>query len=176
MTSPPQPSTTWTLPAVLSPPLSPAAAATDALYRLAAGLDTNDRALFTSALHPDVTSTLDNGAPAPPLVGLDAICAGVFARVAQLDTMHFCTNVRVHVAPDAASATVSSHVLAQHYRRGEGAPTAGGTAPRYLGGAYYMLRVVPGDGEGDRAAGLWRIKEWRVKIAWAEGDATVLAV
>lgn len=177
--TPPAPAPTiinWTLPAVLSPRLSDREAITDTLYRALLAFDTNSLDLLASAMVPTATMSI-NGMY---MHGWDAIRAGCFDRVAQLDTTHMATNVRVHIHHNddkrsAAAASVTATVLSQHYRVGTGGLEGGGVAPRYLAGALYRLEMVRDDEEKEEDGdGLWKIGECHVKSTWAEGDREVV--
>ncbi|KAI1077423.1 hypothetical protein F5B20DRAFT_552511 [Whalleya microplaca] len=134
----------------------------DAIYRTVVGLDTNDQALFQSSFIQDAVFDL-NGTI---MTGLDAIDAEVYTSISKLDTTHFITNFRVQQAEGAATASVTAHALAQHYRGGTGLK---GDAPRLLAGSLYQVDVVR-----DEKEDLWKVKNWKMQTIWAEGDWTIL--
>jgi len=137
---------------------------TDTLYRSVFGLDTADQATFETAWHKDATFIYDSS---PPADGLDTILATVFKYVGEgLDTTHFVTNVRVEVKDGADTATATAHALAQHYRRGEGRDPK---APRYLTGNMYFVELAK-----DGSDGLWKIKNFDLKVIWREGDPSIV--
>lgn len=61
---------------------------------------------------------------------------------------------------------MSADVLAQHYRAGTGRETG---ASRYLTGGLYLMDLIKDDTEG-----LWKIKHFKIKTVWAEGDRGVV--
>ena len=136
----------------------------DALYRSIIGLDTADQAMFESAWHKDATFVYD---VMPPTQGLDAILATTFQYVGQgLDTTHFVSNVRIELKNGSDTAKVTSHALAQHYRKNEGRDKK---APRYLTGNMYYVDVAK-----DNSEGLWKIAKLDIKVIWCEGDASIV--
>jgi hypothetical protein len=153
---------TWTLPASLSPPLSTREAIADALYRSVAGLDTPDPALFESAHTQDATFEINGRV----IDGMKDIIAQIYDPTARLDTTHFITNVRIHVADAASEAKMSASGLAQHYRPGTGREAG---ATRYMTGSSYFIDLVKDDKDG-----LWKIKKFQMKATWSEGDRGVI--
>ena len=136
----------------------------DALYRSITGLDTADQAMFESAWHKDATFVYD---VMPPTQGLDAILATTFQYVGQgLDTTHLVSNVRIDVKNGSDTAKVTSHALAQHYRKNEGRDPK---APRYLTGNMYYVDVAK-----DNSDGLWKMTKLDIKVIWCEGDASIV--
>ncbi|KAL3472270.1 hypothetical protein BJX99DRAFT_235851 [Aspergillus californicus] len=148
------------LPAILSPPLNPREAITDALYRCLIGIDLNDAALFDSAWTP--TSTFANNGKVS--AGLEAIHTDMFDRVAAMDTTHYPNNIRINIAEDGVNASLTATVLAQHYRPGKGMEPG---QTRLLAGAFYSVDLVK-DGE------VWKIQTFDMKLSWAEGDWGVM--
>ena len=128
------------------------------------GLDSNDKALFSSAFTKDVTFDFNGELWS----GVDAMHTGMFDKVSTLDTTHFITNVRVNVQDGASTASMTASALAQHYRAGQG--TVPG-ATRLLSGSLYFLDLVKNDEDG-----LWQIKHWKLKFMWAEGNWDVMKV
>jgi hypothetical protein len=82
-----------------------------------------------------------------------------------LDTTHSATNIRCTV--DGDSAELTSAILAQHFRRGEG------PSPKfqdyYLFGNFYKAEIVR---EGD----IWRIKKLTIAPGWTQGNPEVMKV
>ncbi|KAJ1563100.1 hypothetical protein HK405_001353 [Cladochytrium tenue] len=150
----------FALPALLpGTSLTDREAVADALYRVALALDTNDSELLESAMADDVEVEFIRG----QLHGLAEVRATVFAVVGPLDTTHMLTNMRVMLSePGKASATCTA--LAQHARPGMGQVPG---PNRYSTGALYACELEK-DGE------LWKIKSWRTKYLWAEGDHSVM--
>ncbi|KAI1263693.1 hypothetical protein F5Y18DRAFT_124638 [Xylariaceae sp. FL1019] len=152
-----------TLPAELSPPLSPREAIADALYRCFAGLDTPDLSLWESSCTQDAECIIDGR----KIIGMQAINAEVYEPTSRLDTTHFVTNLRIHIEENGTEARLAASTLAQRYRSGTGRE-AGST--RLLAGGPYFVHLVK-DAEG----GLWRIKTFEMSPRWTEGDIAVLA-
>ncbi|KAI0198701.1 hypothetical protein F4808DRAFT_434811 [Astrocystis sublimbata] len=156
------PTSIGTLPADLSPPLSPREAIADALYRCFAGLDTPDQDLWESAFTQDACCIMDDH----EIEGIEEINVKVYEPTSKLDTTHFVTNLRIHIEGNGTEARMSASTLAQHYRPGTGRQP---NAPRLLAGGPYMIHLVK-DAEGS----LWRIKRFHMRPKWAEGDITVI--
>lgn len=142
-------------------PVDPAArtAIADALYRFAAGLDLDDRALFEGSL--TLMATLDMcaigrklEAPLPVLRGRDTICNALLPTLTTLDTSHTVTNLRI-IACDGDTAEVSALIEAQHVAR---------TAPRdhFLMKNFCTASVRRGD-DG------WRIDGLVLENSWMTG-------
>ncbi|KAH8800183.1 hypothetical protein F5884DRAFT_685842 [Xylogone sp. PMI_703] len=135
----------------------------DAINRCVIGLDTADSALFRSAFTEDAIADL-NGTV---MDGLDIIYSQCYERIAKLDTTHFITNIRVNADGGGCKASAMCSALAQHYRGGKGmeADTTG-----LLVGSLYWLDLVRDDKDG-----LWKIKTWKLKSIWSEGDWGVMS-
>jgi hypothetical protein len=140
--------------------------AVDALLRFAAGQDRKDTPLFLSAFTDD--ATLDFTGPArrfgidAPEMGRDAI-AGIPTTLAPLTTTHTVTNPRVTL--DGDRATVSALVAAQH--------VVTATPDRHLLLTnHYDVDLVRAAPPGSAAA--WRIAHLVIRVAWHDGDPTVL--
>ena len=159
----PSNTSTMALPASLSS-LSVREAITDAIYRAVLGLDTGDKALFDSALTQDANFDLNGNV----MVGLDAIHAGSYELISKLDTTHFISNARVNARDGDSTASMTASALAQHYRHKEGIEVG---ATSLMTGSLYFLDLVKDD-EG----GLWKIKNWKLKLIWAEGDWSIMVV
>ncbi|KAJ1568106.1 hypothetical protein HK405_003621 [Cladochytrium tenue] len=151
----------FTLPAQLpGPPLTDREAVADALYRAVLAFDTNDAALLQSALADDVEVELTGGGQ---LRGVAEVRERVFDRVGALDTTHLVSNVRVALTgPTEASATCTA--LAQHARPGLGREPG---PNRFMTGALYACELV-------KVGEIWKIKSWRAKFLWSEGDPEVM--
>ncbi|KAK9416636.1 putative SnoaL-like domain-containing protein [Seiridium unicorne] len=155
---------TWTLPATLSPPLDDREAILDALYRVVNAFDHDDEDLLSSAFTKDSKFILSGFV----MDGLAAIRKDSFDRVSKLNTTHFITNTRINIDAGGTTAKLSANALAQHYRTGTGLAEAG-DAPRYLAASFYMLDLVK------QGNGMWKITEFNMKVAWGEGDRSVLS-
>lgn len=148
------------LPITLSS-LSPREAIVDAVYRIVNAFDFNDTELFNSSLTED--AVLDfNG---KPMEGRETIRQTLFEPVAKLDTTHFVTNIRVDIKEET-NASVSTTTLAQHFRTGEGNKPG---ATRYMAGCLYTIDLVKHEKEG-----VWKIKYFKLKLVWTEGDQDVM--
>ncbi|MCJ1325075.1 hypothetical protein MMC10_001737 [Thelotrema lepadinum] len=134
----------------------------DAIYRVHTALDQADLALFDSAFTPDAVFDLSGRV----LSGLDAIHDGCYNKISKLDTTHFASNIRVNVEDGDSKASLTASALGQHYREGEGDQE--GTT-RILAGGLYNIDLVKDDADG-----LWKIKYWKLKRVWSEGDWSVM--
>ncbi|KAH8683804.1 hypothetical protein BGZ61DRAFT_357332 [Ilyonectria robusta] len=147
--------------------LSDREAIPDALYRSIVGLDSSDETIFKSAWHKDAVFVFDGIAT---VEGLDAILQNTFQVIgAGLDTTHMVSNVRVDVKEGADTATMTSHALAQHYRKGDGRNP---TAPRFLTGNMYWVDLAKDESDG----GIWKIKKLEIKVIWSEGDGAIVGL
>lgn len=156
-------SVAMSLPATLSPSLTPREAITDTLYRFMYGMDTNDATLFDSAFTQDVRWSLNGNI----IDGLKAVHSECFDRtICNVDTTHFVTNMRIHIADEGSEASMSALYQAQHYARGRG--KVPGSTSFVTGGLYYMDLVR------DTAEGLWKIKLFKMESTWKEGDVTIM--
>lgn len=149
------------LPATLQPALNDREAISDAIYRCIVAFDTDDKDLFLSAFTPDAVFEL-NG---ETMTGLDEILAGSFEKISKMDTTHLVTNMRINVSEEGSKAELTCTALAQHYFHGEGLNPK---AASLLAGSLYWVELVKVE-EG----GLWKIKHWKLKMAWAQGDWSV---
>ncbi|KAL4926730.1 nuclear transport factor 2 family protein [Aspergillus undulatus] len=167
------------LPHTLTPPLDPRSSITDTLYRAVLAFDTNDSALLHSSLTEDATFDL-NGRVCE---GLPAIHRDCFDRVGRLNTMHFVTNVRVHIYPskdgdadgDGEKAALTASSLSQHFREGEGLGSGkevGTVEERLMAGNFYYCDLIK---EGSEEGGVWKIQKFIVKSTWAEGEWGVMS-
>ncbi|EED13338.1 conserved hypothetical protein [Talaromyces stipitatus ATCC 10500] len=133
------------LPAALTPVLSGREAIIDALYRCVSAFA--DDAVF------DLNGTI--------MDGIDAINAQCFASISKMDTTHYLTNIRINIL-DGSKAEVTCTALAQHYHGGEGMKA--GAIP-LLAGSFYWVDLVRDAGDG-----LWKVKKWKLKTSWGQGD------
>lgn len=141
----------------------------DALYRCIIGLDTNDEAMFVSAWSQTTEPSYEM--LGTTTTGLEALKTDLFGRVSGLDTHHNLSNVRVDVR-DGNVASMTANAIAQHHRLGEGVdPEKKG----FMSGATYFVDVVR-EGSDGQWNGPWRIKKWVMKIAWLEGDRSVMGM
>ncbi|KAE8137982.1 hypothetical protein BDV38DRAFT_282591 [Aspergillus pseudotamarii] len=140
------------------PTLTTREAITDTLYRCVGGLDTADTALFDSAFTKDATFDLNGRL----LESLDSIHKDCYDKISKLDTIHYMSNVRVNVKDGEEKGSLTASALAQHYRPGEGIQSG---TKYFLAGSFYEMDVVRDEGDG-----LWKIRHWKLKIVWAEGD------
>ncbi|KAA8644079.1 hypothetical protein EYZ11_005448 [Aspergillus tanneri] len=153
----------WSLPAALSPALTTREAIADALHRCMIGMDTNDTALFDSAHTQDAQWNIGGRV----VQGLQAIHRECYEKtIMTLDTTHYVTNIRIHVLDGASEGSLSALYQAKHFRGQTG--TVPG-APSYTMGGVYFLNLVK-----DETDGLWKIKEFRMKKLWVEGDPSVM--
>lgn len=136
----------------------------DAIYRILAGIDTNDIKLYESGWASRESAVFDfNGTV---MTGLDAIHEGIFKKVGPLTTTHFVTNTRIDAVEGAKEAKVSCNAMAQHYRP---SPEIDPKAERLLSGSMYFCDVVKGND------GVWRVSRWTMKLLWMEGDLSIVA-
>ena len=152
------------LPVKLSPPLNDREAINDAIYRAFVGIDSNDASFFDSAFVDEGRLDIDGNI----MEGREALRTQSFGHLKTLDTTHFVTNTRVNIDEGGSTASATASVLAQHYRGGQGTNPA---APRFLAGTLNWLQFVKDEKDG----GLWKIKDWKLRSVWGEGDPSVLA-
>ncbi|KAK4493660.1 hypothetical protein PRZ48_014845 [Zasmidium cellare] len=143
--------------------MTPREAIADAMYRCLLGLDTANLALFESAWSNEHTVLFEMGTNA--MHGLEEIKSKMYNLISTLDTHHNISNVRIDAQPGAKTAYMTAYALAQHHRSGEGVDTK---SEHLISGAYYFIDVVE-DGDG-----VWRIKEWRMTVAWLDGDRSIV--
>ncbi|KAI1372025.1 SnoaL-like domain-containing protein [Hypoxylon crocopeplum] len=134
----------------------------DALYRCVLAFDMADDTLFESSFVPEANFDLNGRV----MSGVKAIRTDCYDKVSKLDTTHFMSNVRVNYKDGESTATLSASALAQHYRAGQGMQP---DTTHFLSGSLYFLDLVKDDKED-----LWKIKNWKAKIIWTEGDYGVL--
>ncbi|KAE8148675.1 hypothetical protein BDV25DRAFT_157791 [Aspergillus avenaceus] len=140
------------------PALSEREAIVDAINRALLSFDAPDLSLFKSSFTEDAVLDLDGRV----MNGIDALRAECWDRISKLDTTHTVSNLRVSHVPGESAAHVLATVMAQHYREGQGKQE--GTS-YLLAGCLYFVDVVK-----DESDGLWKVKHWRVKFNWIEGD------
>jgi len=144
--------------------ITPREAVVDALYRVVIGLDVKDRKLFDSAFIDGPERRVEmNG---KVFSGTDEVMANVFDRVWPLVTQHSITNVRLDLEDGADSAYVTAYALAYHFRPQQGMNPA---SEKVLSGCLYHVDVVE-----DGKEGVWKVKNWAVKLLWVEGDMSIL--
>jgi hypothetical protein len=150
------------VPMALSPPsAADRDAITDCIHRLMLGMDTNDAELFDSALAQDAKWELH----IKTLNNLDEIHEQCYdSDIIKLDTTHYVTNIRIHVADGGSEASVSTLYEAHHYRGGRG--TVAGTHRYSTGGVYFMKLIK----DKVNADGAWKINYMKMKPIWTEGD------
>ncbi|EAW17020.1 nuclear transport factor 2 family protein [Aspergillus fischeri NRRL 181] len=146
----------------LTPALGDREAISDAMYRCLWGFDTADAALFASSFAADCVFDLNGNV----MHGLEEIKAKCFDPIAKLDTTHFLTNVRVNYVEGESNAVGTSCGLAQHYAPGQGLQDG---SKSLLVGSLYWYEFIK-----DESDGLWKIKHWRIKSVWSEGDWSIL--
>lgn len=130
------------------------------------GLDTNDMALFDSAFTDDAVLDLNGRV----LKGIDELNTGCFDFIANLETTHFVSNVRVNVKPGDTEASGTAYSLAYHYRKGtEAFPAPKASGSGFTTGNLYFFDCVKDDKDG-----LWKATHWRLQSLWAEGDHEVM--
>lgn len=146
------------VPVALSPPpASDREAITDCIHRLMLGMDTNDSELFDSALAEDAKWELH----IKTLNSRKEIHEQCYdSDIVKLDTTHYVTNIRIHIADGGSEASVSTLYEAHHYRSGRG--TVPGAA-RYSTGGVYFVKLAIRDGQ-------WKIIFMKMKPIWTEGD------
>lgn len=158
----------------LGPGLSPREAASDAIHRFIEGLDTSDAELVRSAFYDD--SVIDTtgtgealGRPGGQIDGLEQIENTILKLVGPLDSGHHLSNFRVKLNATMDEAEVTTNVLAQHFRAGQG--RKGGVRHSFTMRNKYHSEVTK-----DRSASveLWRIKKIAISCMWTEGDVSVV--
>lgn len=149
------------LPAAL-PGLTTREAIIDAVYRCLNGVDIPDEALFLSAFTQDANFDLNGHVTK----GLAAIHGEIYPSISKLQTAHVMSNFRVAYDEGSSTAAVTATAIGPHYRPGDGLK---GDAPGLLAGGLYYVECVQ-DGN-DRQ---WKIKDYKVRTTWADGDWTIL--
>ncbi|KAI1418828.1 hypothetical protein F5Y12DRAFT_436588 [Xylaria sp. FL1777] len=153
----------FALPTAL-PGLTEREAIADVMYRAVLSFDHGDEELLRSAVTDDVIFDLVGSTPKN---GFAALKAAVFDHMAhKVDTTHHVSNVRVSLESGASTAQVSCTSFAQHVRKGKGLEEG---PHKYWGGGMYLCDVVK-----EEVSGLWKIKHWKLKIVWVEGNPDVM--
>ncbi|KUJ19436.1 uncharacterized protein LY89DRAFT_706177 [Mollisia scopiformis] len=160
MTSP------FSLPAVLSPPMTGHEAVVDAMYRCVMAFDTNDKDLFDSSFMPDGVFEVNGRS----MTGLPEIHATGLALIFSVDTTHMVSNVRVHMKVAALSAeqheaSLTATVLSQHFVAGKGMEPAQNDL---MGGSLYRGDLIRD------TDGLWKFKHLLIKSIWVQGDYSII--
>jgi len=150
----------FALPAQLpGPALTDREAVADALYRAVLAFDHADEALLRSAVTEDIVMEMVGMSAR----GIPEIKAAVFDRVSKLDTTHFITNVRVAL-DGASTATVTCSAIAQHVRPGKGFEPG---PNKFTSGGLYLCDAV-------KVGEVWKLKTWKAKIVWVDGEPSVM--
>jgi hypothetical protein len=145
--------------------LSNKEAIADTIYRGVLGIDSNNFDLMLSALYDSPTTAFEiNGERTE---GIEAIKVRTFDRIGPLDTTHNISNVRIEVEDGAETASLTAHILAQHYRAGEG--LLDDSKGVLVGGLYFIDLVNDTDGA-------WKVTTWKIKIIWMDGDKSVIGM
>lgn len=144
--------------------LSDREACTDTILRFVEGIDDASEQLLESAFTEDaffdLTAVSVIGAEFGTVSTRKNIVPHLMKSVGtSMDSLHQVTNFRINVEGD--SAQLSCHVLAQHYRPGEG--SALDKPDKLLMGNRIRAGLVRADG------GLWRIQKLQLRNQWAEG-------
>lgn len=141
--------------------LSDREAIADVIYRCVLSVDIADKDLFDSSLLSSATLEF-NGTE---LIGKQNICTSLFEKVSKLDSTHHVSNLRINLLDNKAFVTAS--VLAQHYREGEGNIS---NTQNMSSGGFNFFEVVK-----DEFEGIWKVKNWKIKTIWSEGDPTIIS-
>jgi hypothetical protein len=145
-------------------------AAIDAVVRFVCALDEPSSELSASSLTEDAVMDLSPFARAglqPRVVnGRDEIVGILMSAVGKpLDTTHSATNIRCSV--DGDKAELSSCILAQHFRGGQG-PSPEFQDYMFMGNQYNCDIV--------RAGSVWKIKRVLITPLWSYGNPDVMKV
>lgn len=139
----------------------------DTLYRYAAGLDLGDADVLASAFTADVVFDFTPAASKaevefPVLSSRDVVVKSLLAVLGPLDTSHSVSNIQTTV--NGESATLTAHILAQHFMPGEG------PRPDRTRHALVLNRC---DADLVRDGDTWRISRLTIDNIWFEGDPAV---
>ncbi|UZJ53741.1 hypothetical protein CBS101457_003061 [Exobasidium rhododendri] len=150
------------LPVVLSS-LTEKEAIADVLYRLLAGLDSNDLAVFESAWYGTnhsicMDSTL--------ITGKEVLRTNMFNVIGPMNTTHMVSNVRIDWKEGATTAAMTAYALAQHFAPGQGREAG---AQSFLAGASYHLNLIKDEGDG-----LWKCEKFVANVLWSQGDRAIM--
>lgn len=143
--------------------LTPREAIADTLHRCLRGIDSNDRELFDSAFVQDESMLVRAGGIR--LEGWTVISA-FFERVFDVVTSHLTSGIRIEVEEGADTAFMTANSIAYHVRS-EDALVMEDTS--YTSACLYEIDLVKGGKDG-----LWKIRNWELKILWTTGDSKVL--
>lgn len=145
-------------------------AAIDALHRFVWALDEGSSELSASSLTEDARMALEfthNGESPREIAGRDIIVELLMNKVGRpLDTTHMATNIRCELV-GKDTAELQAQILAQHFRRGEGASAEFNDC--YLFGNIYKCLVVR---EGD----VWKFSKVAIRAVWTQGNPEVMKV
>ena len=151
------------LPVVLNTSMTDREAIQDALARFCMGMDTNDVELFDSAFTPDAYWDL-SGKKVSGLAAIHKEC--YYHNIVKLDTTHMVSNVRIALDANTKTAQMSCLYVAWHWPGGTGMHP---DSHRFTTGGQYYFDLVK-----DGTDGMWRIKLFRMKKQWSEGDIAVM--
>jgi len=151
-------------PTVLSG-LTPREAVIDALHRSILGIDSSDEAMYKSSLYDSPETSFKIGDSGNTIQGAAAISEYIITKIFPLTTLHQISNVRVDLKDGADTARLTANAVAHHYR-----PEDAFKPERlsYVSGGQYDVGLVR-DKDG-----LWKIKDWTLKMTWSEGDSAVI--
>ncbi|KAK3633283.1 hypothetical protein LTR56_015851 [Elasticomyces elasticus] len=142
-------------------------AAIDAVIRFVDALDNGDSNLSESSLTENATMNLvfgNSGMQSRKIEGRKPIVGALMGKVGTaLDTTHMATNIRCQVDGDEAELT--SAILAQHFRLGEG--QSSDSQDYFMNGNKYRCKIV-------RAGKLWRIESITIEPAWTLGNPAIM--
>lgn len=145
--------------------LSPREAVADALYRCVVGMDDNNPAMFESSFMKgkDTSFSINDKA----VEGTDAITAYIYNKIMPLHTTHFITNIRVDLKDGADTAYMTASALAYHYKAEDAFKSEDKS---YVTAGLYYIDLVKDDDDN-----LWKIKTFKVKLNWTNGQASVIS-
>lgn len=147
------------LPAKLAGVLSEREAIADTLYRAILAFDHADEALFLSAITEDISAEMA-GSSAKGITDVKAAVSTAFPS----STQHTLSNMRLTIE-STTTAKVTCSALAQHIRPGKGFEAG---PNKFTSGGLYLCDVV-------KVGDIWKIKSWKAKIIWVDGDQTVMS-
>lgn len=135
-------------------------AVVDTLHCALLGLDSNDRALFTSTcLTTDEMVWIGGGYS---ISGWAAVSA-LFERVFQLITMHVVSNIRVTFEDDE-TAMMTAHAVSYHVRPEDRDAVE---ERSFTGYSLYKVGVV-------KVGGTWKIARWEAEVLRTTGDKSIV--
>jgi len=136
----------------------------DAFNRVMIGLDDSNLEFFNSAVVQNDDTKLVIGDKTTQ--GYEAIRDYMVNRIFPLATTHNLSNFRVNFINDSL-AQVRANAIAFH-SKSEKAIFQADNEP-FVTGAVYLVDVVK-----DEADGLWKFKQWDLKIHWTTGDPKIV--